>query len=175
MQAPKDIRHVAAFVASMIICGVAIWREMQILAIFAFLMSFLTVYRRHAKLVFDLGLSLLGRTTRAKLGDLELQIDDKVINLTERLERKAGDLRMLVDGLNGDHIGWLINIHKVGKYEPSDAIKEKLRPLRNRGLLVHDSNSMHEAKYVWLTALGEELATVLLTTSPELDRSEAPS
>ena len=161
-------KQVFAFLLALSLCLVAIWREMQALAIVAFLLSVLAIHRRQSMLLFDQGMSLLSRTKQAKLGDLEVQIDNQKINLTERLEKSAVKTRILLDGLDSDHVGWLLTIHRHGRYEPPAAIKEKLRQLRNRGLLLHDSPSMQDAKLVWLSPLGEELVVNLLTASPEL-------
>jgi len=165
-------RHILAIVVTIGVCGVAIWREMQILAIVALVASLVVIYKRQAKLLFDEGLTLLSRTKTAKFGNIEVQVNDKTVNISERFEQQAMHFRILLDGLDGDHLGWLLTVSKAGRYEPTDAVREKLRPLRNRGLLTHDGPTMAKASYVSLTTLGEELARVLLLTTPELQQTQ---
>jgi hypothetical protein len=166
------LRHILAFGVAVGICGVAVWREMQILAIVALMAALAIVYKNQARLLFEETLVLLRRTKAAKFGNIEVQVNDKVVNITERLEERAKHLRVLLDGLDGDHIGWLLVVAKAGRYEPTNAAKEKMRPLRNRGLLTHDGPTMAKTSHVWLTTLGEELVKVLQLTTPELQQTE---
>src|SRR5208283_42009 len=55
-------KQVFAFLLALSLCLVAIWREMQALAIVAFLLSVLAIHRRQSMLLFDQGMSLLSRT-----------------------------------------------------------------------------------------------------------------
>ncbi len=171
----RHSKHLLAFLIALSLCIVAIWREMQALAIVAFSVCVLTIYQRQSNLLFDLGTSLVSRTRQAKLGDLEIEINDRKINLTEGIEKTADHLRILLDGLDGDHVGWLLTIHKQGRYEApaATAIKDRLRQLRNRGLLFHDTASLQDARFVWLTPLGEELVSALLSVSPDLQQTPA--
>jgi len=70
--------------------------------------------------------------------------------------------QLLLSNLDSDHIGLLILIHKQGKFKPKDAVKNKLRDLRSKGLLTHDKESMTQSEVVWLTELGTEVATILM-------------
>ena len=77
-------------------------------------------------------------------------------------------MNVILSKLEPEHLGLLLTIQKDGKHSPINASKEKLRDLRALGLLKHNTDSMEKSTEVWLTDLGNEIATTLTTKSLEV-------
>jgi hypothetical protein len=58
--------------------------------------------------------------------------------------------------------GLLLNVHSARRSKPSPAWLDRLRTLRDRGLLAYDGSTLASSSEVWLTPLGTNLAETLL-------------
>ena len=104
-------------------------------------------------------LELLGRAKIAKVGDVELTVEQKGKNYSELLTKQDEWVRVIISELTSEQIGTLIAIHKSGKANAQD--KNLLRILRSHGFLLHNAPSMAESTEVWLSKLGNEIASRL--------------
>jgi hypothetical protein len=71
-------------------------------------------------------------------------------------------VRTMCAELAPDHIALLIVLHeKREKQNRSAYLIDKLRHLRDRGLLLYDQATLAKSNQIWLSDLGKELAKAL--------------
>ncbi len=112
--------------------------------------------------VIEILIELLRSTKHAKLGKLEVQIDQKLEDISKRIVRQAGWVQILLSQLTSDEVGLLLAISKTDKFSAKNALKDKLRILRANGLLQHNKQTMSDAEEVWLTDLGKDFVKILI-------------
>ncbi len=135
---------------------------MQLLAIISLIMLLAILFKYQTKRIINIGLELLSSTKQAKIGKLELQIDKKLEDLSDRIVKQAGWVQILLSQLESDGVGLLLAISKVDKFTATNALKEKLRSLRSRGLIQHNKATMADSTEVWLTKLGNDFVKILI-------------
>ena len=167
-------KRVLAFLISAFVCGYAMFKGMQILAIVALVSLFVTIYTCKAMQLYESGLEILQSTQQAKIGSLEVQVGKKIEDLSNRLIRQAAWVQMVLTQLSSDQIGILLSISKVEKYPAKEALKNQLRALRARGLIYHDKPTMADSNEVWLSELGKELTDTIMNAET-IKRERIPS
>jgi hypothetical protein len=158
------MKTVLAVLFLILLIGYATWQKLQFLSLVALIALMSVLYQKHARRVLDLFLELLSNAKQAKYGALEIQIDKRLKDFSDLAVKKSVGVQILLSQLDSQHVSLLLAIGKVGHYAPPDPARAKLRDLRNRGLLYHNSSSLGASTEVWLTPLGEELAAILMET-----------
>ncbi len=153
------LRDGVAVVFLTIICFLAIFQKMEMLAITSMVFIGAVMFKERIVMFLTTSLELLGRAKIAKVGDLELTVEQNNKNYSELLTQQEEWVRVIISELTSEQIGTLIAIHKSGKTNARD--KNLLRILRGRGLLLHNAPSMAESTEVWLSELGNEIASRL--------------
>lgn len=74
---------------------------------------------------------------------------------------------MMLADLSPSHLGLLMQIRTDKDFRPTSAVMNKLRELRNRGLISHDKEFLADSSRAWLTSTGEVVADSLLAGLPE--------
>jgi hypothetical protein len=164
----RQLKNVFAGIVLLGLCGYSTWKGMQWVSILSIFLFLGVLYQGPANKLKELMLQLVKNTKQAKLGDFEVNIDEKISRLSKDVLNKSVLTQLLLTNLNSDHIGLLILIHKQGKMKPLAATKDKLRDLRSKGLLAHDKETLGESELVWLTNLGSEVASLLLNSNKDL-------
>jgi hypothetical protein len=113
------------------------------------------------------------RLDYAKFRDLELRTEQHAAELV-RLE--GLQLTLIQDSvlrnLEPDLYGLLVNLSHNNKVRIDRSHIDRLRQLRDRGLIEHDRQRLRESEEVWLTPLGREVAEILARPNEKLDLSE---
>ena len=134
---------------------------MQILAIVSLIFALAILFKNQTKQILYICLGLLSSASKAKIGNLEVQISKELEDISKRMVKQAAWIQILLSEMTKDEMGLLLQISKVNRYSATDALKTKLRSLRAKGLIQHDMSTMAESKNVWLTELGHELAKAI--------------
>jgi hypothetical protein len=145
----------------MVVIGCAIWQKLQVVAVASLVGLIALLYEGHAHGALDVCLELLSNAKQARYGDFEIQIEKRLKDFSDLAVKRSVGIQVLLSQLDGQHVSLLLAIAKSGHYSPPETVKDKLRQLRNQGLLCHNATSMREANDVWLSPLGDELARVL--------------
>ncbi|GAB5527108.1 MAG: hypothetical protein Roseis2KO_49800 [Roseivirga sp.] len=148
------------------LCAYTTWQKQQTIAVVSLILLLGVLYKSQARKVRDLFLELLKGTSKAKVGSLELQLEQKLQDYSKIIATKSIWSQILLSKLDSEHIGLLLTIQKEGTFKIQGTVKNKLRDLRSHGLLTHDKATMEESSEVQLTKTGKELAEFL--SAPEL-------
>jgi hypothetical protein len=81
----NKIRQIFSFVVSGVVCGDAMWKGMQILAIVALVIAIGILYKSRSRQVFEFLIEILSRTRQAKLGSFEIEISKELQDISKRL------------------------------------------------------------------------------------------
>lgn len=142
--------------------GYASWRGQERLAITAVILLFVVLGSAHIMRLFNLCVDLLSTARQAKYGAIEIQLGKQLRDLSELAVRKSVGIQMLLSQLDGPHVALLLAVYRAGLYAPqTEAIRQKLRDLRDLGLLSYDGPTLAESAHVRVSAYGEEVARVL--------------
>lgn len=167
------LRFLKNFFALMLLfalCGYATWQKMEILAIISMFSVLALLFKRRTLTMLNLTIELLKSAKQAKFGNLELQLDKKLQDISTLLVKRAAWIQILLSQLSSDEIGLLLNTSKAKKLViTSDRMREQLRILRNRGLILHDKPAISNSTQAWLSDLGKELVSALLESSMTFD------
>jgi len=156
-----NIRIIIGFIISIALCAYSAWKQMQLLSIASLIAALLILFKHQTKQIFDIGLELLGSTTNAKLGKLEVKISKELEDLSDKIVEKTAWVQILLSKMSNDEFGLLLSISKSEKHLATEALKTNLRSLRSKGLIHHDKPTMAESTEVWLTELGKKFVDTL--------------
>ena len=154
---PKDI---LAFLLSGVLCGYATWRNLQFVAIVAFVGALCVVYKPTVVRAAEIALDLLGRITQAKYADLEFHVGRDAIGGVLGADAPAW-MRAVLSSMTSNHVGLVLAVHKSGDLKVTGGLLKGLRELRSLGLIEHDGPTLGGANQVHLTALGEDVVSHL--------------
>jgi hypothetical protein len=138
--------------------GYSTWKGMQTIASISIFLFVCILYKSQIRELRNIVFGLLRDARQAKLGQLEFQIGND--NLGEILNPNSTHsifAQMLLQGLNSEDIGLLTEVYSNGKYNPKDAVKDRLRTLRLKGLIDHNAKSLGASNEVWATETGKKL------------------
>ncbi|NEP15465.1 MAG: hypothetical protein F6J97_01020 [Leptolyngbya sp. SIO4C1] len=159
----RDLRRYIAIVICLAISGVAIWREMEMLAIVSFLAALSLIYVGLTRQIYVLLLEAARNTKQAKFGELEVVLKDGTVLPVNEIGNLPTWARILLSQLNTRQIGVLIQLAQSQEKENIvPGLRETYKDLRSRGLLEHDAEFMSTSKQVWLSKTGLELSILLL-------------
>jgi hypothetical protein len=141
----------------------ATWQKLQIVAIVSIILLIGVLYKNLARKAIDIIFSLTKNTKQAKFGQLEINIEKKLAEYSKSAVTQSVWMNVILSKLDPEHLGLLLTIQKDGKHTAIKASKSKLRDLRALGLLRHNNETMEASTEVWLTELGNEIATTLIS------------
>ena len=142
-------------------CLWSLWLRQQTFAVFAMMLAIAAVYHAHAKRILSILERLAFSATKAKFGDVEVQLEQGLERILNQLTAKSAWVHLVVSKLDGDSLTLLLSIARVDVYEVRHAIKPALRRLRDFGLIIHDRETLESSATVKATELGCELARAL--------------
>jgi hypothetical protein len=137
------------------------WKGMQTIASVSIIGTLIIVYKTQVILLRNIIFNLLRVTKHAKLGGVEFKIGDKTID-SEKFKNFTALTQILLTTTNSEEIGILAEISNKDKFEFKDALKLKLRSLRDKGLISHNNSSMETATEVWITETGKSFIKEIL-------------
>lgn len=155
------MKRTVGFVLSAGVCGFALWKGMQAVAIVALMAALAIVFMHSGRRAFEAALDLFGGINRARLGKLELVISRQLESMSDRIVQRAAWAQIVLSQLRSEDVGLLLAISTVRRYPATEALKHQLRSLRARGLILHDKATLAESSEVWLSELGQEVASLL--------------
>ena len=159
----KELRRFIAIIICLTTAGVAMWRNMEILAIVSLLATINLLYIGYAKHFYYSLLDAFHKAKQAKFGDLEVVLQDGTVFSVKDMDCLPPWGRVVLSQLSSRDIGVLIQLsHTEGKEVLVSGLREAYLNLRARGLLKHDAPSLYKSKYVWLSKTGYELSALLL-------------
>ena len=168
----NKLKNVFAIIVLLGLCGYATWQKLQVVAIFAIVLLIGVLYKNLARKAIDIIFSLTRNTKQAKFGQLEINIEKKLAEYSQSAITQFAWMNVILSRLSPEHIGLLLTIQREEKHNIINASKDKLRDLRSFGLLRHDSDSMEKSTEVWLTDLGNEIASTLTTKSLTTEKED---
>jgi hypothetical protein len=155
------------------ILSYAMYRDEQTVAGIALILLVATSYKHLVKPFIARAEAFAKRLDYAKFRDLELRAEQQA----EELVRLEGlQLTLIQDvvlrNLEPDLYGLLVNLSHTEKVQIDRTHMDRLRQLRDRGLIEHDRQRLRDSGEVWLTSLGREVAEILARPSKKLDLNE---
>ena len=167
-----NIKHLVSVLVSLAIVGVAIWQDMELLAIISFIAFLSLIYLGISKRIYYILTDLIRNTKQAKFGDFEIMLKDGAVIPINDVSHLPVWSRVLLSQLTSKEVGILAQLSQ--NEHGSDIIvsmKDVYRDLRAKGLLEHDAKSIANSKRIWLSKTGNELARLLLV-NPKSKSSE---
>jgi hypothetical protein len=155
---PKDL---LAFVLSVSMTAYAAWQQLQLLALAGLVAALAIIYKPTVVRVAEILLDLLGRTTLAKYGTLEVQVGTEALGTTFSAGAPLW-MRDILSNASASHIGLIVAISTSDRLAVTNGLLKRLRQLRDFGLLAHDGPGISTSSWVWLNPAGREVASYLL-------------
>jgi hypothetical protein len=154
---PK-LKNILTALILLAICSYATWKGMQTLSIVTIILFIGALNIKKVNMLFDLFFSLARHARQAKFGNLEVNIGDSFKQaVLDNLNPDKEWVKAIISDLTPTHLTILLAINKAGKYHCSNHVKNSLRDLRAKGLIVHNKGTLEESDIVWLTEIGCEL------------------
>jgi len=162
----SKLKPAAIFLLLLAILAYAMYRGEQTVAGIALILLVATSYRHLVKTFIARAEAFARRLDYAKFRDLELRADQQEADLA-RLEGLQTTLvqDMLLRDLDPGLYGVLVNLSVKDKTQIDHSHIDRLRELRNRGLIEHDRPRLRDSETVWLTSLGRQVAEILAQPS----------
>jgi hypothetical protein len=157
----RPIKDFVAFVFASVLCGYAVWAGLQSVAIASMLAVLCVLYKPTASRAAEIGLGLLGRTSRAKYGDFEMEVERMVLGPLVQSPSVPMWAKALLSDMGAKHLGLLLALSKSDRIRINSAVVGSLRELRNIGLVEHDQGSLAGSEWVWLSSAGRDLVNAL--------------
>jgi DNA integrity scanning protein DisA with diadenylate cyclase activity len=162
------LRDGVAVVFLSFLCFLAIFQKMETLAITSMVFVGVIIFKHRVLMFITIILELLNKTKIAKVGDLELTVEQKEKDFSKTLKQQDEWVRVVLADLTSEQIGMLIVISKTGVYKIKAREKDSLRILRAHGLVFHNAPTMTESTEVWLSEFGKEIAERLVSAPHKL-------
>ncbi len=147
-------KRAIGLLVSLVTLGLAVWREMEFLAITALVLAVVMIYLQRAARVAARLEAQISRLQGAKVRDLEITLGDLA-------EDRALDL----GGAAGRTLSWdaamlMLSISLTGRHRLAPGGQRELaRRLRGLGLVTHDAATMGESDFITFTPLGEVIGS----------------
>lgn len=134
-------------------------KGLQTLAAAALILLIMLLYKSQTIALRDLLFKAITNAKQAKLGSLEVQLNDKtLIVLSEVKKEKLSILsQIMLATLSSDEVGILAEITRVDRYSYKGPLLETLRRLRDKGLIAYDAPGLASSPEVWATDTGKQL------------------
>lgn len=132
---------------------------MQILAVGSLVALIAVVYGDTTRRATVMALDLMTKTG-AKYGPFEIQLEKRMNDFSKQMEHAPDWAQLTASKLDSGHIGLVLFLNKHGEYKlpSSSRLRDRMRELRECGLISHDAQSLKEASYVRLTEFGADFA-----------------
>jgi hypothetical protein len=137
-------------------CAFSLWQKLEWAAMCSMLLLCLVTFKDRTRHILELLQDFIASARMAKLGQFEIQVDRARVPVTSFRE-------MMLADLSPSHLGLLMQISVEKNFRPTGAVMNKLRELRNRGLISHDKETLADSSRAWLTTTGEVVANTLLS------------
>jgi hypothetical protein len=160
------LRNVGIFLLLLAAASYAIYRAEQTVAAIALILLIATSYRHLVKPFIARAEAFASRVDYAKFRDLELRSAQQAAELV-KLEGLQLTLiqDVIIRNLEPELYGLLVNLTTHDKTQVDRSHIERLRQLRDHGLIEHDRERLRDSATVWLTPLGNEVAEILARPS----------
>jgi len=147
------------------LCLFAILQELEILAIVILLLIGAIIYKGVVIEFLKIGRVFLRSTRLARLGDFEIESYRDRLDKFPHFSKLEGWAQIVLSQLDDKKIALLLSINKQDKFEVKRWHLERLESLGRRGLIAHDGEVLQTAKTVWLSDLGREIVSMLISVS----------
>lgn len=158
------------FLVLLVAASYAVYRDEQAFAIVALLLMIGVSFKQFSAPLVARITEFARRVDYAKFRDLELRSAEQRAELT-RLE--GLQLTVLQDvvlrNLEPELCGVLANLTTHERAPIELAHIQRLRELRNRGLITHDKPALSKSSEIWLTPLGKEVGDLLTKLKPDAE------
>lgn len=162
----RPLKDFVAFTLAAVVCGYAVRFGLQSVAIASMVVALCVLYKPTASRAADIGIGLLGRTSRAKYGDFEMEVERMVLGPLVESPNIPVWAKGLLSEMGARHLGLLLALAKSERVRVNPAVIGSLRELRNLGLIEHDRDSLAGSEFVWLTSAGRDLKSALSGHAP---------
>lgn len=147
----NKVKQIFACAVLLLFGGYATWKGTENLAIVCLLLFCAVLFRHRLIRAFDAGLDLLANARRAKVGGMELEIEKRLADFSAELLKTSAWAQVLVSQLSQEDVGLMLSLANCNRLQAVDALKNRYRVLRERGLLEHDQPTMSDSTPVWLS------------------------
>ncbi len=168
----RPLKEIILFILVSVLCWFSVVKSMQLIALACLVVCVCIVYKNLFVQFWSDATQLIFSARQAKIGGFELQIDQKVVNLSVEVAKKCPWAGMLLYGLSSEHIALLLTVKRAVNYKPYRTQLQRFRELRNRTLISHDATSLPEANIVFLTDLGIEVCEMIENTSSDFTNDD---
>ena len=162
----RPIKDFVAFAFAAAVCGYAVWSGLQSVAIASMIIALCVLYKPTASRAAEIGFGLLGRTSRAKYGDFEMEMERMVLGPLVQSPSIPVWAKGLLSEMGARHLGLLLALSKAERIRINPAVIGSLRELRNLGLIEHDDAVLAKSEFVWLSSAGRDLSNALSGETP---------
>ena len=157
----RPVKDFVAFAFASLVCGYAVWAKLQSVAIASMLVALCVLYKPTVSRAAEIGLGLLGRTSRAKYGDFEMEVERMVLGPLVQSSSIPAWAKGLLSEMGARHLGLLLALSKSDRIRINRAVIGSIRELRNLGLVEHDQDSLAASEWAWLSSAGRDLINAL--------------
>lgn len=134
----------------------AAWKGLEVLASISVIGIVVVTYKYQFLMARDLLITIARSARQAKVGAVEVQLGDKIID-RHKFSSLSIKKQVLLTSLNSQEVGLLAEISNFDSYPTAESMHFKLRNLRDLGLIVPDTERLGGSTCVMLTATGREL------------------
>lgn len=158
----SKVKSPAIFLLLLAILAYAMYRGEQTVAAIALILLVATSYKHFVRPFIARAEAFARRLDCAKFKDLELRADQQAAELV-RLEGLQLTVieDVVIRNLEPDLYALLVNLSVDNKTQIDKSHIDRLRQLRDRGLIEHDRQRLRDSQTVWLTSLGKQVAEIL--------------
>jgi hypothetical protein len=128
----RPIKDFVAFLFASIVCGYAVWAGLQSVAVAGMLAALCVLYKPTVSRAAEIAFSLLGRTSRAKYGDFEMEVDRMVLGPLVQSPSIPVWAKGLLSEMGARHLGLLL---ALSNQIVSGSIRQSLAVFANCGIL----------------------------------------
>jgi hypothetical protein len=158
----QHLKDAGIFLLLLAAAGYGIYRGEQIFATIALILLIAVSYKHLARPFISRVQTFVGRVDYAKFRDLELRTNEQAAQIVRLEGLQLTVLQEIVlRNLEPEQCSVLANLSSRDRTPTKGARIERLRELRDRGLVEHDRLHLGESTEVWLTPLGKEVAELL--------------
>lgn len=165
----RPAKDYVAFLCGVAVCGLGIYQGLQIVGIAGLLTVLCVLYKRTISRGAEAAITLLGRASRAKYRDFEVDVGRTSVGALVDLPHLPPWARGVLSAMEPRHLGLLLAVSKAERMPLSTGTEQSMRDLRNLGLIEHDQHSLGGSSYVWVSSAGRDLLATI-----DVGSSQAP-
>lgn len=157
----RPAKDYVAFLCGVAVCGLGIYQGLQLVGIAGLVTVLCVLYKPVLSRGANIALALLGRASRAKYRDFEMDVSRTSLSVIADLPDLPPWARGVLSAMEPGHLGLLLAVSKAERMPISGGTQQSLRDLRNLGLIEHDRQSLSGSSYVWLNSAGRDLLAAI--------------